>query len=67
MNPMQIFQQIMQFANMAKQQHGENFDPAQMSQNMMGHNFSSSQEALQELTRRGVINQAQYNEFLKML
>lgn len=67
MNPMQMFQQIMQFANMAKQQHGNDLDPAQMSQNMMGQNFSSSQEALQELTRRGVINQKQYNMFLKML
>lgn len=67
MNPMKIFQQIMQFANMTKQQHGNDLDPAQMSQNMMGQNFSSSQEALQELTRRGVINQNQYNMFLKML
>lgn len=63
-NPLQI---IMQFVNAVRQRHGNNFDPAQMSQNMMGRNYSSSQEALQDLVNRKVITQEQYNNYLKIL
>ena len=64
MNP---FEMVQMFANNVKAQHGQNFDPKQTAQNMLGQNCNSPQEALQLMLRSGKINQQQYDMFSKML
>jgi len=60
-----------QFVTGAKQQQGNNFNPQGPAQNLfslkMGCSCNTPQEALQLILQSGRINQAQYNEFLKML
>ena len=64
MNPIDAVQM---FANSVRAQHGQNFNPQQTAQNMLGQNCSSPQEALQLMLRSGRINQQQYDMFFKML
>lgn len=64
MNP---FDAVQMFANNVKAQHGQNFNPQQTAQNMLGQNCSSPQEALQLMLRSGRITQQQYELYSKML
>ena len=64
MNP---FEAISTFKNMVQAQQGQNFNPEQMAQNMLGQNCSSPRQALDFMLRTGKINQQQYDTFVKML
>ena len=64
MNLMQI---LPQFIQSAKQQHGDNFNPQQTVQNMLGQNCNTPQDALQLMLKDGKINEQQYGMLLKML
>lgn len=64
MNPIEAAQM---FANAVKAQHGQNFNPQQTAQNMLGQNCNSPQEALQLMLRSGRITQQQYELYSKML
>ena len=62
-----LLQMLPQFIQGAKQQHGDNFNPQQTVQNMLGQNCNSLQEALQLILKAGKINEQQYEMLLKML
>lgn len=64
---MNLMQMLPQFIQGAKQQHGDNFNPQQTVQNMLGQNCNTPQEALQLMLNNGQINQQQYDMLLKML
>ena len=64
---MNLMQMLPQFIQGAKQQHGDNFNPQQTVQNMLGQNCKTPQEALQLMLYNGQINQQQYGMLLKML
>ena len=63
----QLVQMLPQFIQGAKRQYGNNFDPQQTVQNMLGQNCNSQQEALQLMLKAGKINEQQYGMLLKML
>lgn len=62
-----LIQILPQFIQGAKQQHGDNFNPQQTVQNMLGQNCNTPQDALQLMLKAGKINQQQYGILLKML
>lgn len=62
-----LIQILPQFIQGAKQQHGDNFNPQQTVQNMLGQNCNSPQEALQLMLNNGQINEHQYGQISKML
>ena len=62
-----LLQMLPQFIQGAKQQHGDNFNPQQTVQNMLGQNCNTPQEALQLMLKDGKINDQQYGMLLKML
>lgn len=64
MNPIEAAQM---FANAVRAQHGQNFNPQQTAQNMLGQNCNTPQEALQLMLRSGRITQQQYELYSKML
>lgn len=64
---MNLMQMLPQFIQGAKQWHGDNFNPQQTVQNMLGQNCNTPQEALQLMLQSGRINQQQYGMLLKML
>lgn len=64
---MDLMQILPQFIQGAKRQHGDNFNPQQTVQNMLGQNCNTPQEALQLMLQSGRINQQQYGMLLKML
>lgn len=64
---MNLMQMLPQFIQCAKQQHGDNFNPQQTVQNMLGQNCNTPQEALQLMLKVGKINEQQYGMLLKML
>lgn len=64
---MNLMQMLPQFIQSAKQQHGNNFNPQQTVQNMLGQNCNTPQEALQLMLKDGKINEQQYGMLLKML
>ena len=64
---MNLMQMLPQFIQGAKQQYGDNFNPQQTVQNMLGQNCNSPQEALQLMLNNGQINQQQYEQVSKML
>lgn len=64
---MDIMQMLPQFIQGVKQQHGDNFNPQQTVQNMLGQNCNTPQEALQLLLDNGKINRVQYEMLTKML
>lgn len=59
--------QIETFANAVRTQYGQNFDPSNMAQKMLGQQVSSPRQALDLMLRMGRINQQQYNMYIKML
>lgn len=64
---MNLTEAVKQFITMARQQHGSNFDPAPIAQNMTGGKYSTPKEALDAFLKEGRINQQQYDKFLKIL
>ena len=64
---MDLMQMLPQFIQGVKQQHGDNFNPQQTVQNMLGQNCNTPQEALQLLLDNGKINRVQYEMLTKML
>lgn len=60
-------QALQQFMLSAKQQYGPNFDPSVLCRNVLGNNCATPQQALQQILSKGMINQAQYEDFLKRL
>ena len=64
---MNLMQMLPQFIQGAKQRHGDNFNPQQTVQNMLGQNCNTPQEALQLMLKAGKINEQQYGMSLKML
>lgn len=63
-NFMQMFQNFM---TGAQSKFGQNFDPSTVCKNMLGNGCATPQQALQKLLQDGKINQAQYEQFLRML
>lgn len=61
---MQMFQNFM---TGARSKFGQNFDPSTVCKNMLGNGCATPQQALQKLLQDGKINQAQYEQFLRML
>lgn len=61
---MQMFQNFM---TGAQNKYGPNFDPSTVCKNMLGNGCATPQQALQKLLQDGKINQAQYEQFLRML
>lgn len=59
--------QIETFANAVRTQYGQNFDPSNMAQKMLGQQVSSPRQALDLMLRTGRISQQQYNMYIKML
>lgn len=64
---MNLVEALTMFVNMARNQHGSNFDPGVTSQNMMGRQYSSPKDALDAFLREGKINQQQYDKYVKMI
>ena len=64
---MNLMQMLPPFIQSAKQQHGDNFNPQQTVQNMLGQNCNSPQEALQLMLNNGQFNQQKYEQVSKML
>lgn len=64
---MDLMQMLPQFIQGVKQQHGDNFNPQQTVQNMLGQNCNTPQEALQLLLDNGRIDRGQYEMLTKML
>ena len=62
-----LLQILPQFIQGTKQQHGNNFNPQQTVQNMLGQNCKSPQEALQLILNSGYINPQIYEQVSKML
>jgi hypothetical protein len=62
-----LIQAFLNFVAGAKQQYGQNFDPKSMCMNKLGTNCSTPQQALQNILKRGIINQEQFNQFSRML
>ena len=63
-NFMQMFQNFM---SGAQSKFGANFDPSTVCRNMLGNGCATPQQAFQKLLQDGKINQAQYEQFLRML
>ena len=63
-NFMQMFQTFMAGA---QNKFGQNFDPSSVCKNMLGNGCATPQQALQQLLQSGKINQAQYEQFSRML
>lgn len=55
------------FANAVRNQYGQNFDPSNMVQKLLGQQVSSPRQALDLMLRMGKINQQQYSNYLRML
>jgi len=64
---MDLMQMLPKFIQGAKQQYGNNLDPRQIVQNMLGQNCNTPQDALQLMLKAGKINEQQYGMLLKML
>lgn len=64
---MDLMQMLPQFIQGVKQQHGDNFNPQQTVQNLLGQNCNTPQDALQLMLNAGKINEQQYGMLLKML
>lgn len=64
---MDLMQMLPQFIQGVKQQHGDDFNPQQTVQNMLGQNCNTPQEALQLLLNNGKIDRMQYEMLTKML
>lgn len=64
---MDLMQILPQFIQGAKRQRGDNFNPQQTVQNMLGQNCNTPQEALQLMLNNGQINPQQYEQVSKML
>lgn len=62
-----FFQNFQNFMAAAKQQYGQNFDPQTVCRNMLGNGCATPQQALQKLLQDGKINQAQYEQFSRMV
>lgn len=62
-----FFQMLQNFIAAAKQQYGQGFDPRPMCTNMLGTNYSTPQQALQNILRMGIINQEQFDKFSRMI
>lgn len=62
-----IFQTFQNFMAGAKQRYGQNFDPQTVCRNMLGNGCATPQQALQKLLQDGKINQAQYEQFSRMV
>lgn len=62
-----LLQSLQNFMAGAKQQYGPNFDPQTVCKNMLGNNCATPQQALQKLFQDGKINQAQYDQFSRMI
>lgn len=59
--------QIETFANAVRTQYGQNFDPSNMAQKMLGQQVSSPRQALDLMLQTGRVSQQQYNMYIKML
>lgn len=55
------------FANAVRNQYGQNFDPRNMVQKLLGQQVSSPRQALDLMLRMGKINQQQYINYLEKL
>lgn len=64
---MDILQILPQFISGVKQQHGQDFNPHQTVQNMLGVNCNTPQETLELMLKSGKLNQQQYNTAINML
>jgi len=64
---MDLMQMLPQFVQSAKQRYGNDFNPQQTVQNMLGQNCNTPQDALQLMLKAGKINEQQYGMLLKML
>lgn len=62
-----LIQSLQNFMAAAKQQYGQNFDPQTVCRNMLGNGCATPQQALQKLLQDGKINQAQYEQFSRMV
>lgn len=62
-----LIQSLQNFMAAAKQQYGQNFDPQTVCRNMLGNGCETPQQALQKLLQDGKINQAQYEQFSRMV
>lgn len=61
------FETISAFKNIVQSQHGQNFNPSTMANNMLGQNCQTPQQALQLLFQSGKISKQQYDMFSKMM
>lgn len=66
---MDLMQMLSPFIQGVKQRYGNDFNPQQTVQNMLGirQNCNTPQETLQLMLKAGKINEQQYGMLLKML
>ena len=62
-----FMQMFKSFMSGAQSRFGQNFDPSSVCKNMLGNGCATPQQALQQLLQSGKINQAQYEQFSRML
>lgn len=62
-----LFQSFQNFITGAQRQYGPSFDPQTVCRNALGNGCATPKQALQKLLEKGIINKAQYDQFLPRL